>query len=322
MSVKKLSKLLAYFNGILDTIQKENHVNLDKYRKTLEKDVTKIIVKKKDLVKKSDTAYRIFAREYTEKLKGKQPNLSFSDITKKVSAKWKGYEDKERYEELAKADKCRYLTEIVQLDECEDKKELMEKNHIHKIRETYDTDYFYDLERNQLEFFANCFIHTETFEDLDNSSLIDFIMEKQEDEEYFVLNEKTCTKKHLLLISRFFGIYDIDSIQKNKKQDILQMIVDIQKEYNEIVEEEEVEDPIENNEEEEEDPVENNEEEEEDPVENNEEVEEDPIEEEEEVKEVCSSQQIQQTNEEKNNIRFSIELPKSPLSVRMKKCRK
>ena len=232
---KKVEKLANYFNEILIHIKNELDVKnvkamekvFKKYTSNIQADISKILVKKKDIVKKPDTAYRSFAKEYSSKLKEKNPGLAFGEVTKKVAGKWKGMdeEQKEKYVDLAKQDKCRYVNEICSLPFSEEKKELMNKNGIYKLRGTYDVDEFYDAEYPDLNFLAASFISSDKIPE-EKNELIDYIVEKQDTETYFLVNMKQ-SKKNLILISRYFGVNDISIFKKKTKKETVEFLQDI-----------------------------------------------------------------------------------------------
>ena len=59
-----------------------------------------------------------FSMEQRTKLKEAEPDLSFGDIAKKISANWKEMDaaGKQPYEEKAAADKVRYKTETAEYE--------------------------------------------------------------------------------------------------------------------------------------------------------------------------------------------------------------
>lgn len=72
--------------------------------------------KKKDpnAPKRGQTAYFLYMNENRDKVKAANPGIAFGDVAKVVAEQWKSVsaEDKQHYEELAAADKQRYLREM------------------------------------------------------------------------------------------------------------------------------------------------------------------------------------------------------------------
>lgn len=60
---------------------------------------------------KPHTAYNLFCKEMREKIKAKDPSITFGDINKICGQKWKELEDKTKYTALAEKDKKRYEEE-------------------------------------------------------------------------------------------------------------------------------------------------------------------------------------------------------------------
>ena len=62
--------------------------------------------------KRPVSSYILFCNDLREEIKSKYPNLSFGEINKTLGKKWKEYEDKQKYIELAETHKMKYQEEI------------------------------------------------------------------------------------------------------------------------------------------------------------------------------------------------------------------
>ena len=70
---------------------------------------------KKDVrPKRAKTSYFYFSTEERKKIKANNPNLLMTEVTKLVGQQWKtmSWEDKDKYQELAKMDRARYELEV------------------------------------------------------------------------------------------------------------------------------------------------------------------------------------------------------------------
>jgi hypothetical protein len=227
MSSRKVVNVINYIQKMLETIEKKHKINLEQYIKPLEKDISKIIIKKKEPVKKPDTAYRAFSKEYTEKIKKNNKEIKFGEINKQLSDKWKNIKNKDKYENLAKIDKKRYLEEIYSLQKSEDKTDLLIKNGIFKIKDNIIIDDMYDLDIKELLFIASSFTPQKDLSKFDKTELIDFIEDYQKEEKFISLNLKTISKKFAIIISPLIGIdvYLLKKMNKKEIQDYLQEMI-------------------------------------------------------------------------------------------------
>ena len=84
--------------------------------KFLDLDLLKGIKKKKDpnAPKSKKTSYLIYANEVRDEIRKKNPNKAISDITKIIGTQWNALseDEKQKYVELANADKERYEQEF------------------------------------------------------------------------------------------------------------------------------------------------------------------------------------------------------------------
>jgi hypothetical protein len=101
--------------------------SIKKKFKGLDEDISKALEKQKPLVKAPLSAFNFFTKEVRQEIKDKNPEAPFGEISKLLGQKWKECEDKEEFEEKAMEDKQRFMRDVEDLDECDEKEKLMKK---------------------------------------------------------------------------------------------------------------------------------------------------------------------------------------------------
>jgi hypothetical protein len=152
----------------------------------------------KSSIKNPYTSFTIFSKDKRQEIKDANPEMRFSDISKALGNKWKivGEDEKKEYEERAVEDKQRFVKEVEDLEDCQEKEKLMEK--VKKIKEGSPKK---SAKRQPKNFIENK-------------------VQSEEQDRTKVLKKMTVTQLKDLAISK-----DVTYISKIKKDDLINLII-------------------------------------------------------------------------------------------------